>query len=140
LRLTRLIVPLSGCIISLVRLYYLYYGAQANDVTRDLAGVSMWSVIELNVAIVCASLMVMKPLVARFFPALFAPPAPTNSYPFSYVTPLTVSQRGATEQRTSPESIIDSPRASRGGVSTGLSPSMDEERHPASSTEHVQKA
>ena len=134
-------VPFSGCIISLVRLYYLRYGALANDVTRDLAGVSMWSAIELNVAIVCASLMVMKPLVARLFPALFAPPATTTSYPFSYVTPLTVSQRGASEQRTHPESVlVDTPPASRGRGSTGLSPSMDEERHPASSTEHVQKA
>jgi hypothetical protein len=30
----------------------------------------MWSAIELNVAIICASLLVMKPLFARFVPAI----------------------------------------------------------------------
>ena len=81
----------SVCFISLIRLCYLYFGVQATDITQDVAGVSMWSAIELNVAIVCACLMVMKPLVARLFPRLCLENA--ESYPFSYARPPAISDR-----------------------------------------------
>jgi len=41
-------------------------------VTRNVAGVAMWSVVELNIAIICACLLVLKPLVSRYLPGLLA--------------------------------------------------------------------
>ncbi|QSZ33527.1 hypothetical protein DSL72_005095 [Monilinia vaccinii-corymbosi] len=53
-----------------VRLYYLR-GAQASeDLPYDNVGAAIWSCIECNIGVVCASLPHFKPLFDRYFPSL----------------------------------------------------------------------
>jgi len=91
------------CVMSIIRFYYLYFGAESGDVTWIVAGVAMWSAIELNVAIVCACLLVMKPLLVRWFPCLVVQ-SPSNledgtSHLIQLTAPATTS--GAESQHTS---------------------------------------
>jgi hypothetical protein len=74
------------CIVSILRLVLVHHFAHIGEVTSRyhqhvttceiLTGLEsgtftlIWSTIELNVAIICASLLVMKPLFARFIPAI----------------------------------------------------------------------
>lgn len=77
----------SVCIVSILRLSLVHYYAVRDAIQRkslindDLrasflssteSGVAaiVWSTIEGNVGIICASLMVMKPLVAKLFPSI----------------------------------------------------------------------
>ncbi|TGO29828.1 hypothetical protein BPAE_0010g00110 [Botrytis paeoniae] len=54
----------------MIRLYYLQ-GAQASqDPSYDNVGGAVWSSIECNIGVVCASLPHFKPLFDRFFPSL----------------------------------------------------------------------
>ncbi|ESZ95479.1 hypothetical protein SBOR_4133 [Sclerotinia borealis F-4128] len=54
----------------MIRLYYLQ-GAQASqDPSYDNVGGAVWSSIECNIGVVCASLPHLKPLFDRFFPSL----------------------------------------------------------------------
>ena len=119
-------------------MFYLYIGAKATDITMDIAGVAMWSAVELNVAIVCASLMVMKPLVAHVFPRLFREdPAPTESHPFSNITPLTNSENCTDAQIRFPESThTGSPPRSQ-GVSSRMDPSMEDVSYQRGSADHL---
>lgn len=64
---------------SLIRLYYLLYGFRSNDVTWRLGGLALWSAVELNVAIACACLMLIKPLLSAVLPKLFPPAMVRNS-------------------------------------------------------------
>lgn len=62
----------SICIISVVRLRALHVGAVSKDPTYDNFGIAIWSVIEVNCAIVGACLPTLKPLIARIFPGLLS--------------------------------------------------------------------
>jgi len=67
----------SVCIISLVRAFLLKadLDAGATDVTWDAGKTANWNIWEVNIAILCACLTTMKPVVARFFPRVM------SSYP-----------------------------------------------------------
>jgi len=54
-----------SCISSIVRLYTIRVYAQSTDPFYDGAPINMWSLIEVNVAIVCASVPAMKPLFTK---------------------------------------------------------------------------
>ncbi|KAF1918624.1 hypothetical protein BDU57DRAFT_116496 [Ampelomyces quisqualis] len=58
------------CIVSILRLVLVHHFAHLGRVTRAGTFAMIWSAIELNVAIICASLLVLKPLFARFIPAI----------------------------------------------------------------------
>jgi hypothetical protein len=73
------------CIVSILRLVLVHHFAHIGEVTSTYHHVTtcemltrlesgtftlIWSTIEINVAIICASLLVMKPLFARFIPAI----------------------------------------------------------------------
>lgn len=45
----------------------------AQDITWDAAEIANWNSWEVNIAIVCACLTTMKPLLSRFFPGLISP-------------------------------------------------------------------
>jgi hypothetical protein len=51
----------------------------------------MWSAVELNIAIVCACLMVMKPLISRLFPQLFTESSNAENERSIYFPPFTTS-------------------------------------------------
>jgi len=61
------------------------------DVTWDVAALAMWSAIELNVAIVCACLMVMKPMISRLFPGLFSRGLGDENHHLDYIRTHTTS-------------------------------------------------
>ncbi|GAB7350189.1 hypothetical protein MBLNU459_g0851t1 [Dothideomycetes sp. NU459] len=60
------------CIVSFIRLRYLSRIAHSKDPTRDNVNAATWSVIEINVGIVCASLPPLKAFLSRIFPGLMA--------------------------------------------------------------------
>ncbi|KAA8618050.1 hypothetical protein PtrSN002B_000931 [Pyrenophora tritici-repentis] len=60
------------CVITLLRLILVYYTAHRGEVTKAGTYAIIFSSIEINLAISCASVLVMKPLFARFLPALIS--------------------------------------------------------------------
>jgi len=65
----------SVCIISLTRVALLARDLDRGmtDVTWDAVSTATWNSWEINMAIVCACLTTMKPVVTRFFPSLLSP-------------------------------------------------------------------
>jgi hypothetical protein len=60
----------SGCITSILRLHSVYKVSKSKDVTWDNVGAATWSSIELNVGIICACLVTLKPVLGAVFPRL----------------------------------------------------------------------
>jgi hypothetical protein len=60
------------CITSIIRLKSLYEISISPDTTRDGVAIAIWSGAEINVAISCASLPALKPLISRVFPKLLS--------------------------------------------------------------------
>ncbi|KAK1625603.1 hypothetical protein BDP81DRAFT_397395 [Colletotrichum phormii] len=60
------------CITSMIRLYSLYEISVSTDTSRDGVHIAIWSGIEINVAIACASVPALKPLIVKAFPKLLA--------------------------------------------------------------------
>ncbi|KFY03620.1 hypothetical protein O988_01359 [Pseudogymnoascus sp. VKM F-3808] len=60
-----------ACITSMIRLKYLVAYGTSVDVTYGAVDVILWSVLEDYVAVICASLMCLRPLFVRFFPTIF---------------------------------------------------------------------
>lgn len=58
------------CVTGMLRLNSLKLASVSADPTWDNFGAAIWSAIEMNVGIVCASLVHFKALIARFFPSL----------------------------------------------------------------------
>ncbi|OHE97152.1 hypothetical protein CORC01_07593 [Colletotrichum orchidophilum] len=58
------------CVVSILRIPSLTVAKRSSDPTRDSPGIAEWSIVELNTAIVCASLITLKPLATRFFPRM----------------------------------------------------------------------
>ncbi|KAH8902346.1 hypothetical protein BR93DRAFT_972734 [Coniochaeta sp. PMI_546] len=62
-------VGFIACIISIVRAVRIYQLSTAvMDYTYDLAEISYWNLAEVNSSIICACLMIFKPLISRFWP------------------------------------------------------------------------
>ncbi|KFZ09540.1 hypothetical protein V502_08683 [Pseudogymnoascus sp. VKM F-4520 (FW-2644)] len=60
-----------ACITSMIRLKYLVAYGTSHDVTHGAVDVILWSVLEDYVAVICASLMCLRPLFVRFLPSVF---------------------------------------------------------------------
>ncbi|KAF2192126.1 hypothetical protein K469DRAFT_653382 [Zopfia rhizophila CBS 207.26] len=58
------------CIISILRLHSLFLITHTTDPTYDNVGVATWSVVEINVSIICSCLPCLRPLVARWVPGV----------------------------------------------------------------------
>ncbi|KAF4625633.1 hypothetical protein G7Y89_g12532 [Cudoniella acicularis] len=58
------------CLISILRLRSLYVLSVSTDPTFDNLDAGMWSAIEVNMGIICASLQTIRPIIARMFPRL----------------------------------------------------------------------
>lgn len=56
-----------------MRLLQLISQTGGQDFTFDIIGVAIWTLIEVNTAIVCACIMTLKPLIAKLFPNLLDP-------------------------------------------------------------------
>ncbi|KAF2086700.1 hypothetical protein K490DRAFT_19772, partial [Saccharata proteae CBS 121410] len=55
-----------GCVASMVRLYYLTFLQHHTDVTFYNANAALWSIVELNVVIICACMIALHTLLASF--------------------------------------------------------------------------
>ncbi|KAK7545163.1 uncharacterized protein J3D65DRAFT_611961 [Phyllosticta citribraziliensis] len=58
------------CVVSILRLSLVHYYAERDAMKQSGVAAIVWSTVEGNVGIICASLMVMKPLVAKIFPSI----------------------------------------------------------------------
>ena len=54
-------------------MYLKYVFATSTDPSWDSISMTHWNVVEVNVAIVCACLMTLKPLVSKLWPQLLDP-------------------------------------------------------------------
>ncbi|KAH8594470.1 hypothetical protein B0O99DRAFT_672908 [Bisporella sp. PMI_857] len=73
-----------ACVTSMVRLKYIVaFSSNALDATWSNVDVVIWSIIEVYTAIICACLMVLRPLLTKYIPGLFAPSihSSNKSYP-----------------------------------------------------------
>ncbi|EMC97219.1 hypothetical protein BAUCODRAFT_52567, partial [Baudoinia panamericana UAMH 10762] len=61
---------LFTCLVSILRLIYIYPLAVSPDVTWDAPLVTIWSCVEANTAILCACVPTLKGLVQRYYPKL----------------------------------------------------------------------
>ena len=70
----------SICIISLLRTVQFIKILFINptvDTTQDAVIIAIWTMLEVNVAVVCACVTTIKPVLTRFFPRILSPsPAP----------------------------------------------------------------
>lgn len=64
----------SVCVTSFLRFRYIYVLAISEDITWDNVDSATWSSIEINVAIICACLPTLKPLITSFAPCLLSSP------------------------------------------------------------------
>lgn len=71
-------VGVFACVTSILRLRSLYIASISKDLTYDNVGAATWSAVELNVAIICACLPMMKPLLVRMFPRLLSSSTPMS--------------------------------------------------------------
>ena len=60
----------SVCIISIYRIWTLREAVESEDPPWDNVGAAIWSAIELNCAIICASLPTLRPLAAKVIPGM----------------------------------------------------------------------
>ncbi|KAF2091040.1 hypothetical protein K490DRAFT_17157, partial [Saccharata proteae CBS 121410] len=58
------------CIVSVLRLALVHMWAMKGDLNHSGLAAILWSTIEANVGIICASLMSLKPLLVKLFPSL----------------------------------------------------------------------
>ncbi|KAL5394408.1 hypothetical protein PMIN06_001580 [Paraphaeosphaeria minitans] len=69
-----LLVPfglgLFVCIVSVLRIVHVHGAAETGNVSKSGSYAAIWSTAETNVAIICSSLIVMKPLLARAVPGM----------------------------------------------------------------------
>lgn len=61
----------SAAIASICRLHALYVLSHTTDITWDNPGTAIWSAIELNVGILCASLPTLRAFFIRIWPKAF---------------------------------------------------------------------
>lgn len=71
-----MILPLtlpSTCIVSVLRLVWLYPISVTKDVTYESPISALWSNVELNVGILCSCVPTLRSCLTRLFPSLFSP-------------------------------------------------------------------
>ncbi|KAK1780248.1 hypothetical protein QBC45DRAFT_409491 [Copromyces sp. CBS 386.78] len=112
------------CIISLVRVFYLY-GSQkikVKDMTFSTGELTYWTALEVHIAIAVACVMTLKPLIVRFFPGFLDPRVNNDNSPEPGATgaptaassepPLTVGRRPCRNAFGRPLSWIEAPDTS----------------------------
>lgn len=80
-----LVFALGGFVVitSCLRMTTIDIAAKSPDTTFDI-GSTMWTMIEMNVAIVCACLPMVRPLIVRVFPKLMPKSSSRNKYGYGY--------------------------------------------------------
>ncbi|KAI3393085.1 hypothetical protein diail_4756 [Diaporthe ilicicola] len=83
------------CIVSIIRIILLATGIGAADFSYTGVDINYWSLVEVNTAIVCASVMTLKPLFNRIFAASTRPTdgAPEGDAPGDHIHLPTIGSR-----------------------------------------------
>lgn len=61
---------ISVCIISIIRLVILFENTDSQDPSKDVLSTVIWSSVELNLALICCTLPVLKPLYVKIILSL----------------------------------------------------------------------
>ncbi|KAK6524936.1 hypothetical protein TWF281_011826 [Arthrobotrys megalospora] len=69
------------CVVSILRLHALITLESSQDPTWDQAATTRWSCIELNIAIICASLPTLRPVIGKVIPSVLSTNAYAKGYP-----------------------------------------------------------
>lgn len=80
-----IVFALGGFVVitSCLRMTTINITATSPDTTFDIAS-TMWTIIEMNVAIVCACLPMIRPLIVKIFPKLMPKSSSRNKYGYGY--------------------------------------------------------
>ncbi|EKG20982.1 hypothetical protein MPH_01707 [Macrophomina phaseolina MS6] len=89
-----------GCVTSILRLKALHQVADSTDQSYDNVGAAVWSNVEINVAIMCASLPTFKALIKRLFPHLLSTDQASRSVANKYGTSGGWKSRNARQHGT----------------------------------------
>ena len=111
----------STCIVSVLRLVWLYPISVTKDVTYESPISALWSNVELNVGILCSCVPTLRSCMTRLFPSLFSPAASSNE----------------TQLETKPHSSASDPKRMTLTIQEMVSPRIDvdlEEQRPDSET------
>lgn len=71
----------STCIVSVLRLVWIYPISITTDVTYESPLSALWSNLELNVGILCSCVPTLRSCMTRLFPSLFPPNASEHGIP-----------------------------------------------------------
>lgn len=94
----------SGCIIAVLRLYYLYQASISTDLTYDNVAPATWSAIELNVGIICACIPALRPVISLIFPKMLSSTAgKTNPFTRTHYSTAYYRNESAVELSHAPD-------------------------------------
>lgn len=85
------------CLVSILRLHSLYVVSNSSDITWDNTDAAIWSIIEVDTGIICASLPTIKPVISKLFPRLLSSNQSTQA-----TQPYPPSDFHSSHQRTEP--------------------------------------
>ncbi|KAK4044385.1 hypothetical protein C8A01DRAFT_31439 [Parachaetomium inaequale] len=128
-------VGFVACLMSVIRIATLHSMDLVADGTYELAPLAIWSAVEVNLAIICACLTTLKPLVVRVFPRLLQSAAgytATSSGTLDYHGERRMGTAGASLPRTHHHS---SGSSSRPGGESAVSVKLDNARSDGSMTD-----
>lgn len=69
----------SACITSIVRLKYLSTFENSTDLTWENTDILVWSILEIEVTVICACLPTLRPLFVEIIPGVFRTAKNTSS-------------------------------------------------------------
>ncbi|TDZ22500.1 hypothetical protein Cob_v004690 [Colletotrichum orbiculare MAFF 240422] len=93
------------CVISVYRLFTLRTAVESEDPPWDNIGAAIWSVVELNTSIICASLPTLRPLLAKWLPgAGLSSAQQSTGYP-AYTPPSRVRRGTFGGLESSPQEV-----------------------------------
>jgi hypothetical protein len=96
----------SVCVISILRISTIR-SVNFNDMTYSFAPLAYWGAVEINLAVICASLTTLKPLVDRLFPRLLGSTPAGSGGPGPVVTIGKQRVRSRSNQERSPAKSHD---------------------------------
>jgi hypothetical protein len=99
----------STCIVSVLRLVWLYPISITKDVTYESPLSALWSNVELNVGILCSCVPTLRSCMTRLFPSLFSPTASSHgTHPETKpVSSASETKRMTIQEIVSPQIDID---------------------------------
>ncbi|KAH7304656.1 hypothetical protein BKA65DRAFT_560415 [Rhexocercosporidium sp. MPI-PUGE-AT-0058] len=70
-----------ACLFSVLRLHSLYVYSNSTDISWDNTNTAIWSIVEINVGIICSCLATLRPIISRCFPCVLGRYSQTATLP-----------------------------------------------------------